>query len=235
MSIGTKHESSLHRELKFQYAGPDGETEAEVAGFVADGINAEGEYIEIQTGSFGPLKKKALALKGRLRIIHPVIVTKYIEVYNKKGKKQYRRKSPRRGSPWDLFDVLVYAPDIPLIPGLVIELALVDAAEQRVQDGKGSWRRHGVSIRDRQMLALRERITLEKPSDYTRFVPFKKNEKFTSALLAKKAGISVDLARKTLYVLTKLGIVKKVGKQGNSFVYTRKGSMEWRVGSRVRY
>jgi len=225
MSIGTKHESSLHRELKFQYAGQDGQTEAEVAGFVADGINAEGEYIEIQTGSFGPLKKKALALRG-LKVIHPVIITKYIEVYNKKGRLQYRRKSPRRGTPWDLFNVLVYAPDMPLITGLVIELALVDAAEQRVQDGKGSWRRRGVSIRDRRMLALRDCITLEKLSDYTRFVPFKKKEKFTSALLAKKAGINVDLARKTLYVLVKLGIVKKTGKQGNSFVYVRKGSRE---------
>jgi len=226
MSIGTKHETSLHRELKFQYAGQDGQTEAEVAGFVADGINAEGEYIEVQTGSFGPLKKKALALQ-RLRIIHPVIITKYIEVYNKKGKLQYRRKSPRRGTPWDLFDVLVYAPDMPLIPGLIIELAMVDAAEQRVQDGKGSWRRHGVSIRDRRILAMHERIKLKKPSDYTRFVPFKKNEKFTSAQLAKKAGISVDLARKTLYVLKKLKIVKNTEKQGNSLIYQLKNIKNW--------
>jgi hypothetical protein len=227
MSIGTNNETSLHRDLKFRYAGLDGETEAEVGGFVADGINAEGEYIEVQTGSFGPLRKKALALQGRLRVIHPVIICKYIEVFNKKGKLQYRRKSPRRGSPWDIFNVLVYAPDLPLIPGLVIELALVDAAEQRVQDGKGSWRRRGVSIHDRQLLALHDCITLEKPSDYNRFVPFKKNEKFTSALLARKAGVSVDLARKALYVLVRLGIVKKTGKQGNALVYKKKG-----VGSR---
>jgi hypothetical protein len=224
MSIGTQNETSLHRELKFRYAGQDGETEAEVAGFVADGINAEGEYIEVQTGSFGPLKKKAagLALRHRLKVIYPVIITKYIEVFTKKGRRLYRRKSPRKGSPWDLFDVLVYAPDLPLIPGLVIELALVDAAEQRVQDGKGSWRRRGISIHDRQMLALHDRITLEKPSDYIRFVPFKKNEKFTSALLAQKAGIQVDLARKTLYVLVRLAIVKKIGKKGNALVYMRK-------------
>jgi len=220
VSIGTRHESSLHRDLKFRYAGQDGETEANVAGFVADGINAEGEYFEVQTGSFGPLKKKALALQ-RLRVIYPIINTKYIEVFNKRGRLQYRRKSPRRGSPWDLFNVLVYSPDLPLVPGLVIELALVDAAEQRVQDGKGSWRRKGVSIRDRQILVFHDTITLKKLSDYNRFVPFKKKEKFTSALLAQKAGISVDLARKTLYVLVRLEIIKKIGKQGNSIVYVR--------------
>jgi len=222
MSIGTNNETSLHRDLKFRYAGQDGKTEAEVAGFVADGINAEGEYIEVQTGSFGPLRKKALALRHKLRVIYPVIITKYIEVFNKKGRLQYRRKSPRKGQTWDLFNVLVYAPDLPLIPGLVIELALVDAAEQRVQDGKGSWRRRGVSIHDRQMLTLRDSIILEKPSDYKRFVPFKKNEKITSALLAQKAGIKVDLARKALYVLVRLGIVAKTGKQGNLLVYKKK-------------
>jgi len=222
VSIGTHNETSLHRELKFRYAGQNGETEAEVAGFVADGINAEGEYFEVQTGSFGPLKKKALALQGRLRIIHPIIITKYIEVFTKRGRLQYRRKSPRRGNIWDIFKVLVYAPDLPLTPGLIIELALVDAAEQRVQDGKGSWRRHGVSIRDRQMLVLHDCITLKKLSDYNRFVPFKKNEKFTSALLAQKAGISIVLARKALYVLTKLGIIKKTGKQGNMLIYKKK-------------
>jgi hypothetical protein len=222
VSIGTICETSLHRELKFQYTGPGGKTETEVSGFVADGINAEGEYIEVQTGSFGLLRKKALALQGRMRVIHPVIITKYIEVFNIRGRRLYRRRSPRRGTPWDLFKVLVYAPELPLIPGLVIELALVDAAEKRVRDGKGSWRRKGVSIRDRQMLALHDRITLEKPSDYNRFVPFKRNEKFTSALLAQKAGIRVDLARETLYVLARLGIVKKTGKQGNAIVYVRK-------------
>lgn len=221
MSIGTNNETSLHRDLKFRYVGQDGETEAEVAGFVADGINAEGEYIEVQTGSFGPLRKKALALRHRLRIIYPVIITKYIEVFNNKGRLQYRRKSPRMGQPWDLFNVLVYAPDLPLIPGLVIELALVDAAEQRVQDGKGSWRRRGVSIHDRQMLALRDSITLEKLSDYKRFIPFRKNEKITSALLAQRAGIKVDLARKALYVLVRLGIIEKTGKQGNAVVYKK--------------
>ncbi|MDR2922778.1 MAG: hypothetical protein LBU85_05490 [Treponema sp.] len=214
--------------MKFQYAGPDGEIEAEISGFVADGINAEGEYIEIQTCNFGYIRKKALALQGRMRVVYPVIITKYLEVFNRRGRLLYRKKSPRKGTPWDIFDVLIYAPDLPVIPGLVIELALVDAAEKRVRDGKGSWRRKGVSIRDRHLLALLDRVTLEKPSDYNRFVPFQKKEEFTSALLAKKAGISVHSARKTLYVLAKLGIVKKIGKQGNSLVYVRKGIRGWK-------
>ena len=219
--IGTRNETSLHRDLKFSYAGEDGLTEAPVAGFVADGINADGEYIEVQTTNFAPLKKKIQKLPtgACLRIVYPAIITKYLEVLSVRGKRQYRRKSSRRGSSWDLFDALVHAPDLPLDPRVVIELVLVDASEQRVQDGKGSRRRKGLSIRDRELIAVHERICLEKLSDYRRFVPFKKNEEFTSTNLAKVTGISRMLARKTLYVLTKLGIVTRIGRQRNAFIY----------------
>ncbi|MDR0495165.1 MAG: hypothetical protein LBG95_06025 [Treponema sp.] len=220
-SIGTRSESSLHRDLKLSYAGKAGRTEIEVAGFIADGINAEGEYIEVQIRNFGSIKKKIQELSqlGKVRVIYPVLVTKYIEVFNTKGKLQYRRKSPRRGSAWDIFDALVHAPELPLVSGLAIELVLVEASEQRVRDGKGSWRRKGVSIKDHALLAVYERIALQKPADYLRFVPFTLKEQFTSADLGEKAGIRVDMARKALYVLTKIGVVNRIGKKGNALVY----------------
>jgi ribosomal protein S25 len=40
--------------------------------------------------------------------------------------------------------------------------------------------------------------------------------------LAEKAGINVTLAGKTLYVLAKMGLAEKTGKQGNAFIYMRK-------------
>jgi ribosomal protein S25 len=220
-SIGTRFESSLHRDLKFRYAGQDGKTESEVGGFVADGVNAKGEFIEVQTGSFGPLKKKvqSLVLLGNVRIIHPIIVNKYIEVFDTNGKLKYRRKSPRKGNLWDFFDVLIYAPELPLIRGLVIELVLIDAVETRISDGKGSWRRKGISIKDRKMVSFHEKIIFKKLSDYLRFVPFKKSEEFTTQLLSKETGITIDIARKVLYTLTKMGVVERVGKQRNALVY----------------
>jgi len=220
-SVGTLSESSLHRELKSCYVGQGGQIEAEVAGFVADGQNADGEYIEIQTGSFGPLKRKAkkIAAQGKLRIVYPVIVTKHIEVFTARGRRLSRRMSNKHGNPWSLFDALVYAPELPLVRSLAIELALVDVTERRVRDGKGSRRRQGLSIRDRQMTALHERVCLKRPADYLCFLPFEPEEQFTTTLLAERTGITMDLARKTVYVLYRLGLVEKVGKQGNSLVY----------------
>jgi hypothetical protein len=245
-SIGTEHESSLHRSLKFRYTGAGGKTEQIVEGFVADGVRDNGEYIEVQTGSFAPLRRKIpeLVKKGKVRIIHPIAAAKYIEVYEsvppKRGAKKaagavsstagttgrllYRRKSPLKGNPWNLFDALVYAPELALLPGLCIEIVLLDITEKRLRDGKGSWRRKGVSILDREMSAWHESILLAKPQDYLRFTPFKKNEEFTTALLAERTGINAAAARKTLYVLAKMGLVARIGKQGNSIVYKKSGS-----------
>ena len=230
-SIGTRNESSLHRTLKLQYAGPGGKTEVPAGAYIADGLRDDGEYIEVQTSSFAPLKNKVkeFVKDGRVRIIHPIAVKKTIEVYKPaavKGKKYgallYRRRSPVKGSPWSIFHALVNAPLLPLTPGLTIEILLIDIIEKRIKDGKGTWRKKGVSFHDKELAALHESILLKKPADYLRFVPFKKKEEFTSSLLAERAGIGALEATTALYVLTKMNIVKRKEKNGRSWIYARK-------------
>jgi hypothetical protein len=220
-SIGTQRESSLHRSLKFRYS-PD-VTETLVEGYVCDGINDKQEIIEVQTGSFGPLKDKVkdLAKKRKVRIIHPIIAQKHIELYDCEGRLLHRRKSPRNGSAWDLFKALVYAPDLPLLKNLTIELAVVEVTEKRVSDGTGSWRRKGARIADRFLCGHRHSVVLKKPKDYYQFVPFR-NEPFTVRDLAEKAGINASLSRKALYTLAKIGLVERAGTRGRAFIYVKK-------------
>jgi predicted transcriptional regulator len=219
--IGTEKESSLHRALKFRYTGPDGRRETPVGNYVCDGATAEGEIIEVQTGSFGALREKVkiLAETGKVRIVHPVAVQKYIELYDSEGRLIRRRKSPEKNGAWRLFKALLYAPELPLLPNITIEIAMVDILELRKDDGKGSWRRKGVSITDKILAGWRESIVLSALDDYYRFVPFGKTEEFTVKDLAAKAGINTALARKCLYVLSKLELVTRTGKQGNAVVY----------------
>ena len=222
-SIGTKNESSLHKTLKFQYTGAGGKSEVEVGSFVADGIRKDGEYIEVQIGSFGPLKRKVkeFASLGKVKIVHPIAISKKIEVFNTSGKLLYSRKSPVKGTLWDFFDALLYAPEVPLIKGVTIEVVLADITEKRVKDGKGTWRRKGISIKDKELSAFHESILFAKKNDYLRFIPFKKKEEFTVSSLAKETGIKPWVARKVLYVLTKMKVVKRTGKKGKAWVYTR--------------
>jgi predicted HTH transcriptional regulator len=108
-----------------------------------------------------------------------------------------------------------------LIRGVSIEAVLIDITEKRVKDGKGSWRRRGISIKDRALTSWHESIHFKKPADYLRFIPFKKNEEFTTSSLSRRAGIDIEMARKALYVLTKMKVVKRTGKKGNSWIYLR--------------
>ncbi|MDR3161964.1 MAG: hypothetical protein LBU28_10165 [Spirochaetaceae bacterium] len=220
--IGTEHESSLHRALKFRYAGEGGDTEIARGGYVCDAVRPEGECIEVQTGSFKPLEDKVrhLSRSGPVRIVHPIILVKYIELFDPEGKILSRRKSPRKGTVWDLFSALIYAPELPVLPGLTIELALVEVSERRVRDGRGSWRRRGVSIADRELFSHHGTLSLAGVGAYRRFAPFEGGEPFTARALGMRAGILPALARKTLYVLTRLGITERIGKEGNAWVYS---------------
>ncbi|WP_052299707.1 hypothetical protein [Treponema primitia] len=224
MGIGTEREGNIHRALKFRYTGIEGETEVPRGGYVCDGISSYGEMIEVQTGSFGPLKEKIpeLLRLGPVRLIHPVIISKIIETRDSRKKLIRRRKSPRKGTAWDLFKALVYAPELPRLKGLTLEIAPVDVLEKRILDGKGSWRRKGASITDKSIAEYHESIVLSGLKEYRQFVPFKKTEIFTVRGLAEKTSITPEIAGKTLYVLTKLNITERVGKEGNAWVYRKK-------------
>ena len=219
-SIGTRNESSLHRTLKYCYAD-NGKTEVTAGEFVADGINRDGEYIEVQTSNFASLKKKVKEFSAakKVRIIHPIAVKKIIEVYAPDGDLLSRRKSPLKGSLWNIFDVLIHAPELLLIRKVTIEVVLADIVEKRINDGKGAWRRKGISIHDKELAAWHECIVFQKPADFLKLIPFKKNEEFTATVLAKHTGIKPNLARKALYVLTKINLVKRTGKNGRAWVY----------------
>jgi hypothetical protein len=222
--IGTEREGSLHRALKLRYSGTGGKTEVVRSGYVCDGITEDGDMIEVQTGSFGPLKKKIprLLLQGPVRIIHPIVLRKTIETRDQGGAVLRRRLSPRKGTAWDLFDALIHAPELPLLRGLSVELALVDVLETRVLDGKGSWRRKGASIADRSITEHHGTLVFNAPRDYRFFLPVKAREPFTTKSLGEKAGIHPDTARKALYVLTRIGLAERLGKTGNAYVYRLK-------------
>ncbi len=226
-NIGTYKESSLHNMLKFRYAKESEKHEVEIDSYVCDAVRENGEIIEVQTGSFGPLKDKVcnLSLYNTVRIVHPIIMSKTIELYDEDNHLIRKRKSPRKGTAWDVFKVLLYAPELASTKNIIIELVPIDLIETRKDDGKGSWRRKGASVTDKVISVSYESIELKTEKDYQFFIPFSKEEPFTSSDLAKKAGISLPLAAKTLYTLTKTGFVLRIEKKGRSWVYKMKHAL----------
>jgi hypothetical protein len=136
--IGVENESSLHCALKNMYSGCGGKTEIETDGYVCDCVNDSGNIIEIQTGSFAPLRKKLaeLSRKARIKVVYPVIAEKRIALYDDGDSLVRNRKSPKKCCKWDLFNALVYASELSLLLNTSLEIVVVDVLEKRKADGK---------------------------------------------------------------------------------------------------
>jgi hypothetical protein len=219
--IGTYNESSLHEALKQRYAAAySGRVESEIGGCVADVVAAE-LAIEIQTGSFAKIKPKLeslLAFHGVL-VVYPIAAEKRIvRVDPVDGKPVSSRLSPRRGSVWDLFGELIRFPHLASRPGFAIEAVLVSMTEFRVDDGKGSWRRKGVSIVDRELTEILQTYRFAQPADYLGLLPDLVRP-FTVADLADTASIRIALARKAVYCLKRMGAIAEDGKRGRFVAY----------------
>ena len=76
-AIGVMREGPLHAAVKALLAEPGDRLEVAVGRFVIDLVRADGELVEVQTGSFGALGSKLDALldEHRIRIVHPIAGT----------------------------------------------------------------------------------------------------------------------------------------------------------------
>ena len=219
--INIYSESSLHRALKTWISEDGDRIEATVDGVVVD-VLRDNELIEIQTGNFAGFKKKLVRLLDahRIRLVYPLVQERWIEKYGTDGRRLSRRKSPRRGHIVQIFLELVYIKDWLLHPNLTLQVLMVQDEEIRLDDGKGSWRRRGVSIADRRLVSVVSSQTFATASDYRQTLPDNIPDAFTTADLATATRQRRRVAQKMAYCLREMGIIVPVGKRGRSILYT---------------
>ena len=219
--IGTQNEHSLHASLKEYFGQLGGIVEGSVDGFVIDVVQ-ENRLVEIQTKNFSSIKKKLgqLLQEHRVHLVHPIAAKKQLVTIDPKtGEILSIRKSPKKGKIYDVFSELIRIPHLITNPNLTIEVLLVVEQEIRCQDGKGSWRRRGISIIDRRLAEIIASHVLGSVSDYIGLLPKGLEKKFTNKELAKELGLPVTTARKINYTLKKAGIITEVGKTGNEIIH----------------
>ncbi len=201
--------------------------EVRVEGRIVDILRADGEIVEVQTGNFGKLRSKVVALSAagyRVTVVYPVATTKYIvQLDAEGGGERSRRKSPKKGGPLSLFDELIHFPDILTFPGLSLHVVLVEMEELRCPDGKGSWRRRFQTILDRRLTGRGDSLVFHDPSDLLSLLPARvasaHPDGFTSAELAASLSCTCDRARRILYCLRHLGLARERGKSGRSILW----------------
>ena len=216
------NEYSLHLEIKKVYALPGDQFEVKLDNYIVDILRGN-LVIEVQTKNFSALKEKIRVLteKHRVRLVYPLPEKKWITYVTKDHVVLHTRKSPKKGRLTDLFRELVMIPHMIGEENFSLEVLLIDEEEVRCDDGKGSWRRKGASIKERNLLKVNNRILFQTKADYLKILPESLNVVFTNRELAKLAKISVRTASQITYCLRKSDVVRVAGKKRRELTFQK--------------
>ena len=214
--IGVLREGPLHRELKAMLAGPGDQFEVRVDGYVIDLVRADGELVEVQTGSFSPLRAKLDALldRHRIRIVHPVPARRRIVRVDEHGEVLSERPSPKKPGAATIFEGLVSFPTLLSHPNLVIEVLLCREDHVR-KPAPVRGRRYLRDPGERRLTEVLERVELTGPADAAALIP-SFDAPFTTRELAKAMRVPLPLAQKTAACLRALDVLEPAGMRGRA-------------------
>ena len=216
-------ETSLHRQLKLQYADAAHQTEVRVGQYRIDAISA-GRLIEIQHGGLSAIRDKVLDLvtEHELLVVKPLVVSKQlVQQQRAAGPVLRRRKSPKRGRLIDIFEELVYFTSVFPHPNLWLEIVLVDIEEWRYP-GHGRrrrWSTRDYEIEDQKLLKIHGSYRLHKAQDLRKLAPARLPRRFDTAKLAQALNIDRGVAQRIAYCYRKMGTATQVAKRGNTLLY----------------
>jgi hypothetical protein len=216
------NESSLHSAIKEWYSLPGDKFEVKIGRYVADIVRGD-LIVEIQTMNFSAIRKKLenLVQKHKVRLVYLIAERKCIVHIDKSGEFVSRRKSPGKGKLTDLFRELVRVPELIKEVNFSFEVLLIDEEEIRIDDGRGSWRRRGASIKDRKLVGVNTRILFENSIDFLKLLPEELHETFTNKELASSKKVSVRTAQQITYCFRRSGMIRVIEKRGKELVFQK--------------
>lgn len=220
LGIGTLSEKTLHAVVK-NYMEPNEDFhEVPLEGYVAD-IFRENEVVEIQTAHFNVLRRKLdkfLPLY-KVTIVYPIPATKWVVwVDPETGLEVSKRKSPKKGSPYQAFKELYRIKTYLKHPNLNIMFLFMDVEETKLLDGWSQDKKRGATKYDRVPVDLIDEMLFERVEDYRMMIPPELSE-FTTREYAKSAKIPLGQAQTALNIFHYLNLVERIGKKGNSYIY----------------
>lgn len=219
--IGTLGEKTIHAVLKRYYEPYGDNHEISLGGFVADAVGEDGIY-EIQTRQFDKLKPKLAAFLPvcHVTVVYPVVVRKRLNwIDPQTGEIVQQGRWFRCGSAYSFFPELYRIRSFLQEPNLSFRVAELTAEEYRLLNGCGVQKKNHAEKYDRIPESLQREWKLERRADFAAFLPDGLPETFDSSAFAKAARISRSSAQVTLLILAEQGTVRRIGKQGNAYLY----------------
>lgn len=241
--INTLNESHLHRTLKTIYSmeNEGSVTEAKAGKYIADIVTAEGNIIEIQTGSLSHLLAKCMSYiseKRKVKVVYPIAIEKTIRTLTEEGRVT-SRKSPRKQGLYSIFRELTALCPILLNKNFTLEVLEVRVTEERKRttealQSKNKRRRFPKQWQktDKRLDEIACKHIFHGKKSYMDLFPKRLPQVFFFSdfygALCEKNKVKKDEARLMLWVYSHMGLVEFMGKEGrfNTYSIKRKNSAE---------
>lgn len=214
-------ETTLHRQLKDFYAGPDARQEVPLGKYRIDIVEND-RLIEVQHSSLASLRDKTRQLLKQhdVEIIKPLIARKrLINLDQPDGQPVRSRWSPKRATPVDLFHELVYFTTVFPHRRLTLRIPLIEIEESRYPWHRRNQRRGQFRIQDQQLLGVVGENVYRQARDLGALLPDGLPAEFGTRELAECMDIQRWAAQRVAYCLRETGYARIVGKQGNGIRY----------------
>ena len=197
--------------------------ELPINGYIAD-ICRDGVITEIETSGFSGLKPKLEAYlpEYRVRLVYPVAQVKYLSWINpENGEITARKKSPKKGNPYDaLFEMVRILPYV-RNKNLTVLVPLLEIDEYRLLNGWSKDKKKGSERYERIPANLFRIEEFTSDADYIKYIPESCVSDFTLADFSKAAHVTARDAGGILRVYMERGLLERTGKKGNSYLYAR--------------
>ena len=221
-SVGLLSEKTLHAVLKEYFEEDHSCHEVKIGTYFAD-VFHHGEIVEIQTRSFDRLKEKLSVFLPLypVTVVYPIPYEKnLIWLDRESGEASAPRRVPKRGSFYDAGRELLRVFDYLSHPNLTVLLLLVNMDEYRFLS-KNKGKKRGSEKIDRIPSTLVGELSLHGASSFKALLPEALPSPFTAKDFKKAIKGGPRNAPALLTVLYRLGIVERVGKEGNAYLYEK--------------
>ena len=222
-TIGRLGEKSLHKIIKFYLEPDESFHEIKYLGSVADIKNAQGVY-EIQTRSTEKLipKLDKFLSETPVTVVIPLATEKTVRwLDTESGELTEPRKSPRHENEYTVLRELYKIRSFLNNKNLRVKLLYLRVEEYRYLNGWDKERKRGSTRMERIPLELLDEREFCTPRDYASLIPESLSEVFTSKELVKAAKIPQRISSYATAALVHAGVIEKIGKKGNAFLYKR--------------
>ncbi|MGN1341349.1 MAG: HAD family hydrolase [Oscillospiraceae bacterium] len=224
-SVGTQNEKLIHAVLKNYYAPFADDQEVRIGEFFADAVNEDGIF-EIQTKKLYKLREKLAAFTdaARVTIVHPVeAMTRSVYINSDTGEVVQETPFRRVNQRQKIYEELYSIRDFLANERITIILARLKVERRIAFRGDKLPEMRSRSARKKAEvtkipLELLEETVYRLPEGLGELLTEGLPERFTKKEFCKAAKEPESSLR--LEVLRAAGLIEKVGKQGNCYVYS---------------